>query len=175
MSNMNKFGIQSPWVTYWNKIKALFELDDQVDVTDIFPGTEDEFNYEFTIMVLNNHEKWIALTQILPAHMEFGNIKMKINISENVADDHYTVEAFKKAFEGNRRVRDIKEVVDQAGYSHNFVRFEPEVIQFYNDNLKDYNGNWSGLMQDIASEIFEDAGLIVNFCTADLRENKAEE
>ena len=173
MSNMNKFGIQSPWVTYWNKVKALFELDDQVDVSDILPGAES--GYEFTIMVLNNHEKWVALTQIMPAHMQFGNVTLKINISENMADNHYTVEAFKKAFEGNRRVRDIKEVVDMAGCAHNFVRFEPEVIQFYNDDLRDYNGNWTGLLQDIAREVFEDAAMDINFCTADLRENKAEE
>ena len=31
------------------------------------------------------------------------------------------------------------------GTAHGFVRFQPEVIQFFGDDLYDYDGNWSGL------------------------------
>lgn len=50
--------------------------------------------------------------------------------------------------------------------SFTYVVFEKEVVQYWNDNLADYNGLTSTLYQDLAKEIFEDANLDgVYFCT----------
>lgn len=67
-------------------------------------------------------------------------------------------------------MKDIRTVEDSAGITHGFVRFQPEVIQFFQNDISDYNGNWSGLAQDIAKEVFVNQN--VHFCTADLRENE---
>ena len=40
-------------------------------------------------------------------------------------------------------------------FSHN-VCFKPQVVQFFDDDISDFNGNWSGLAQDIAREVFGD-------------------
>ena len=61
-------------------------------------------------------------------------------------------------------------VEDFTGTRHGFVRFRPEVVQFFHDDISDYNGNWSGLAQDIAGEIFDQELLGIHFCTADKRE-----
>ena len=45
-----------------------------------------------------------------------------------------------------------------------FVCFKPQVVQFF--DISDFNGNWSGLAQDIAREIFGDEMRGVHFCTA---------
>ena len=50
-------------------------------------------------------------------------------------------------------------------FSHN-VRFKPRVVQFFDDDISDFNGNWSGLAQDIAREVFGDGLRSVHFCTA---------
>lgn len=166
---MAKFAIQSPWVTYYNMVTKLFELDDKVIIGDIGKWS-DKADYEFDITVVD-HEKYIAMTQLMPSVIQFGNVTLKINVRDGASDRDYVVEAFKELFKGNRSVRDIKEVADMTGTTHSFVRFEPEVIQFPNDDMTDYNGNWSGLMQDIAREIFDVNSLEISFCTADIREN----
>ena len=57
---------------------------------------------------------------------------------------------------------------DMAGSQHVFVVFHPEVKQFFDDNMFDYNGFWSGLNQDIAKEVFEEAANAgVHFCTGE--------
>jgi hypothetical protein len=72
-------------------------------------------------------------------------------------------------------VKDIKDVVDFTGTRHGFVRFQPEVIQFFHDDISDYNGNWSGLAQDIAREVFEGEYRGVHFCTAEVSSAPAAE
>ena len=44
----------------------------------------------------------------------------------------------------------------------NYCIFKKEVIQFWNDNLSDYRGNYNGLASDIAKEILK--ANIVQFC-----------
>ena len=45
-----------------------------------------------------------------------------------------------------------------------------ELIQFPDDDTSDFNGNWNGLAEDIAREVFEEGYRGISFCTADKRE-----
>ena len=63
-------------------------------------------------------------------------------------------------------MKDVRLAGDRTGTKHGFVRFQPEVIQFFDDDIYDYNGNWSGLAQDIAREVFCDEVRGIHFCTA---------
>ena len=56
-------------------------------------------------------------------------------------------------------------MTDFAGTHLGFVLFKPEVIQFLDDDTSDYYGNWNGLAEDIAREIFVEGYRGVNFCT----------
>lgn len=169
---MRKLKLEPPWNAYQKKVNALFEEDPDIIVGEIFtPQDTTDATYAMNIEV-KKHEKYLALTKFLPTSVSFGNVKMDIIIYDKEdVNGEALLEEYKKLFEGNRRVKDIKSINDFAGTPHVFIRFQPEVVQFYHDDISDYNGNWSGLAQDIARELFNDAPWNVHFCTADLREN----
>lgn len=172
---MMKFRLEAPWYTYQKKLTKLFELDEQIDVSDVYQPEDGEADYAVDITVID-HKKFIALDRALPSEVCFGNVTMLLNLvdAENMDDDP-AVELFKTIFDGNPIVKDIKELTDLAGVTHAYVRFQPEVVQFFDDDLSDYNGNWSGLAQDIAKEVFTGTSWQINFCTADLRGNASSE
>lgn len=161
--------LATPWNTYNNKVKALFEYDPDIEVGEL---VSDDDGYHFDIGV-KKHNKYLALSRLLPLKKKFGNVEVSIIIYDEENNDvKYDINLYKVLFEGNRIVKDIKTVADPAGYEHNYVRFQPDVVQFYNDDLSDYSGNYTGLAMDIAKEVFEDAPHIANFCTVDIRENQ---
>jgi hypothetical protein len=55
------------------------------------------------------------------------------------------------------------------------VIFQPEVVQFFDDDISDINGNWTGLAEDIARALFTEDRSGMNFCTADIHENDESE
>ena len=169
---MMKFAMEAPWYTWQKKIKALFERDPDITVGDIYDSESDKLDFVFDIEV-RSHEKFLALDRVLPKVKTFGNVTLGICLydEENANAVDAGIELYQTLFKGNPIVKDIKDVIDQAGVHHGFVRFQPEVIQFFDDDLSDYEGNWSGLAQDIAREVFENDYRGINFCTA----SKAEE
>ena len=109
-----------------------------------------------------------TLDRLLPKLREFGNITLGIMVfdEENSDAEDDRIALYKTLFEGNAIVKDIKDVSDFTGTRHGYIRFKAEVIQFPDDNIDDFNGNWSGLAQDIAREVFEDGLRRIHFCTA---------
>ena len=170
---LNVLKLEAPWMTYRKKVNALFEKDKLIDVGEIYQA-EDGNGYAFDVTV-HDHDKYLALDRVLRRSVTLGYVKLAINLidadrpTETDAIDLYTV-----IFDGNSIVKDIKDVEDQAGAHHGFVRFVPEVVQFYADDISDYSGNFNGLAEDIAREVFADDAHGVNFCTASLQEKKIE-
>lgn len=164
--------LSPPWNTYQKKVKALFERDPAIAVGDVYEVDDDVVTYAFDVLV-SDPEKFKALYLTLPKVVEFGNVKLAI-ILHNVddPDGKERAELYKAIFKDNPIVKDIREVKDPAGAQYCFIRFEPEVIQFFNDDTSDFNRNWSGLAQDIAREVFDSDFCGVLFCTADKRENE---
>ena len=173
---MEKPNLKAPWYTYQNKLKALFERDPDITVGDIYEPGDGESDYAIDIEV-RNHNKYEALDRTLKAELNFGNVTLNIVLydMENSEPEHPAIELFTTIFRGNPIVRDIKEAKDFTDTKHCFIEFQPEVIQFYNDEIADYNGNWSGLAQDIAREVFEDGLRRIHFCTAAVNENSSNE
>ena len=165
-----KFDSEAPWYTYRKKLNALFQEDPDIIVSDIYETEDGEVPFGIDIEVLD-HEKFVALDRILPKVKTFGNVSVGITLfdEENTCDADIGLELFETIFKGNPIVKDFKDAVDLSGTRHGFVRFRPEVIHFFHDDISDYNGNWSGLAQDIAREVFEDARGI-HFCTASVDE-----
>lgn len=165
---MNNLKMQSPWQSFQGKVKALFENDHLIEVGDLI----DNGNGSYILPIeVKKHTKYEALARLLPRNMIFGNIKVEIQLydTENgLSSSEEIAKLFEAAFEGNAIFRDVKVAQDMTGTLHNFVRFEPVVLQFFNDDLSDYNGNWSGLAMDIArDELFNEyAEMGVHFCTA---------
>ena len=162
--------LEAPWYTYQKKVKALFENDPDINVGDIYEPENCENDYAFDIEV-KNHDKFMALSAVMHGVKEFGNIRLGVVLyDEENSDVHPGYNLFSTIFKGNRIVKDLQVVPDQTGTEHVYVRFQPEVVQFFDDDLSDFSGNWNGLAEDIARDVF-DEDWSTNFCTADLKEN----
>ena len=171
---MLKFTLEAPWYTFRKKVNALFEQDPDITVGEIIESEDGKVNFLFDIEV-RNHEKFLALDRVFPKVKAFGNVTLGIVLYDeenaNGADDR--VELYRTIFDGNPIVKDVREAMDHTGTRHGFVRFQPEVVQFFDDDISDFNGNWSGLAQDIAREVFEDEMAGIHFCTAAKNEDTA--
>ena len=152
----NKVKLSSPWMTYFNKYKALFGDDPEINVA---------FDEETKIIKLyvNGDDKAEALSKILPSEKVFGNVVVKISVVPANALNVSKVDVFQKAFAGNPALSYIKSVKNGL-YDASYVVFSNKVVQFFNDELSDVNGFCSTLYQNIAKDIFEDTQGIF-FCT----------
>ena len=169
-----KYAIEAPWYTFQKKVKALFDQDPDIVVGEIYKPEDGEFDYAFDLEI-RNHRKFLALDRVLPKDRTIGNVTLGICLfdEENSAVKDCEADLYKTIFEGNPIVKDVKDVQDFTGTRHCFVRFRPNVVQFPADNLNDYSGNWTGLAQDIAGEVFDSETIGIHFCTADAREGEA--
>ena len=167
----NNLKLAAPWYTYQKKVKALFDRDPEIKVGDIILPEDGRADYLFDIEI-RNHEKFLALDRVFPKCVQFGNITLAINLydEENSAEADDVLALYEKIFKGNPIVKDVRVAVDQTGTKHGFVRFQPEVIQFFDDDIYDYEGNWTGLAQDIAREVFADETRGIHFCTVSVKE-----
>ena len=162
--------LEAPWYSFANKLKVLFERDSDISVGDVVKLDGGEAQYCLNIDV-RNHEKFLALDRALPSIKQFGNVKLAIVLyDEQNANAGSDAALYETIFKGNPILNDIKDVVDFTGARHVYVEFVPEVLQFFDDNLQDYNGNWSGIAEDIARDVFDNEVRGVHFCTADVKQ-----
>lgn len=147
--------VSPPWIEYYRKVEALFKNDAAVRVH------YDDHQKTLRLFVIGE-EKERALKKLLPTEKNFGGVVLKIEVYQTYTFMEDTVELFQKAFEGNDIFRYAKET--EEPFSAVYIVFKKEVVQFYNDNLGDVNGNKTTLYEDIARDIFGSvAG--VYFCT----------
>lgn len=151
---MAKLGLSAPWMIFYHKVEALFAKDNEVKVI------YDEANRTINLYV-DNAEKAYVLANHIPAVKKFGRVDLKINvIPANEVDAQGT---FARLFENNGAVSFVRNI-DSFGWKCQYVVFKKEVVQFFTDDLGDYNGFHSTLYEDIAREVFEDTEGVF-FCT----------
>lgn len=156
---MAKLKMLSPWMVFYREIDAIFKYDAEVQVV----YDEDE---QVIKLFVDNSSKADALAQILPAEKEFGNVTVQIAVvPSNSLLKTSTENLMNRAFVGNGAVRGVISTKDIPGFpSITYVIFKKKVVQYFTDNLGDYNGITSTLYQDIAKDVFVNtAG--VYFCT----------
>ena len=158
----------APWDIYAARLKALFAGDNDFLVSSCRPVDKDALSggdYVIDIEV-SDHEKYVALDRVLRREIVFGNVVLVIllyDVTNDEANPYTSV--FKTLFKDNPHALDLVEHVDSAGQVWSYLRFVPEVIQYYADNLADFSGLQTDLAQDIASNVFLDH-VGINFCTA---------
>ena len=140
--------ISPPWITYVKKVDALFEGD-----PDVIVSYDDDAR--MLTLLVEGQDKASAIERLLPHEVEFGNEKLS---TEVVPSNSTTMEAtVRKAFAGNTAVSSIETA--GAGVplmeGRTYVLFKPEVVQFFDDDMLDYDGIHSTLYQDIAREVLE--------------------
>ena len=159
--------LQAPWYTYRNKLAAMFARDPEIIVGEIVESRDERAEYLINVEV-RSHRKYLALEKVLPRIVECGGLRVGIVLydEENGHAGEDMSVLYETLFEGNPIVDEICAAEDWTCTRHVFVCFKPEVIQFFADDISDKNGNWSGLAQDIAREVFTADFGGVHFCTA---------
>ena len=163
--------LSPPWVTFVNYVKALFENDPEIGIT--------YDNNEVSLKLhVEDEMKAQLLDMLLPHEKKFGNVSLSVYvIPTNSTGKHYDVsnmtfgQIFDKVFDKNPVYSFSYDLVGVLSNVITYVVFFPKICQFFNDNLNDIYGNVTTLYQEVASEVFADAGLnSVMYCTDD--ENK---
>lgn len=157
--------LSPPWITYINKLQALFDGDPLI----AFNVGQDEKG-PFVTLATSNGDKATALAKLLPEEKVFGNVSLRISIDGPFSNRAFvnSKELFETAFSKNPAFAYAVAPADEGYwfFSMTYIVFKNCVVQFFNDNLNDAHGLISTLYQDIAAEIFEDAGLVgVYYCT----------
>ena len=150
--------LASPWVQYYREIEALF--GDDPDIKVLF----DEDDLVVRLLV-NDHDKADALTQLLPASKEFGNVTLYISvIPNNEVAAPSKISLLKRAFHGNPAFRYAASAEGLYTNPIHYVVFANKVVQYFNDDLGDVNGLCSTLYQEIAKDILGESDG-VHYCT----------
>ena len=157
MQNLKKI---SPWVEYYRKLVALFKKDPDIKII------YDE-GINVIKMYINGQDKYEALNQLLPSEKKFGNVTLEIELIPCNDLKLSQTDLFRRAFSGNPVVTDVitigQEIIGSTN-DFNYIVFEKEVVQYYDDSLNDPHGNRSTLYQEIAKEVFGEQDGIY-FCT----------
>lgn len=162
-NNMNeKLNLSAPWVTLYRQIDAMFGGDP--DVTVVYTAGDGE---DPTIkLFIDGQDKADAISQLLPESYDFGGVVVSVMVIP--ADRAVSRESlFRTAFEGNPAFSYALTVDGVFANPITYVVFKNKVVQFWNDNLGDINGNETTLYEDIAPELFGMSEIAegVCFCT----------
>jgi hypothetical protein len=178
MTNV-RLKISPPWVTFINKVQAIFDCDPGIACNVVWTGEPS------IVLSVSNPEKAVAIRKLLPETLDFGNVVLTIGVEcgkplPNIAFPT-NKKLFETAFKGNPAFKYCVTPSEDGYWFVNFtyVVFAAKVVQFFNDNLNDAHGAISTLYQDIASEIFREftpiGGGGVAYCTeiaTDLNDGK---
>ena len=152
--------LSPPWITYFHKVQALFEKDNSITVDF------DESNCCLNIIVKEDIEKGEAIQKLFPSEKVFGNNIMKINVVTIQEPKQIpTAQIFANAFKNNPVVEDVINKSDILRNDQTYIMFQNKVVQFFNDDIYDYNGVCTTLYQNIAKDVFKDFA-DVHYCTS---------
>lgn len=143
---MENMKLSPPWITFVHEIEALFAADPDVKV-------KFDENKNIVKLYVADTDKAEALEKLIPSKKEFGNIVIVVEVIPPNLGEMSEEQLFKKAFAGNPAVSYTASYDNPLGHL-TYIVFKKEVVQFFNDQLDDINGNKSMLLQDIASDVF---------------------
>ena len=153
-----KVKLSPPWIELEHKLTALFGKDPEIKIVT----SGDDADVHSIKLLVSNTDKAAALEKILPTQKTYGSITVHIIVVPANSLEESESSMYRTAFKGNPVVKDV--IDSDRLFSMTYVMFAPKVIQYYNDNLGDPNGNKTTLLQTIADEIFEEHDGVY-FCT----------
>lgn len=156
--------LSPPWETWFSEIQMLFRQDPDIECTRL--GCSDP-----TLKLrVNNQTKARALEKMIPAEKDFGGVIARVMIVPANVDEMTPIELLRTAFKGNKAVSRIESVNSPFG-TVIYTVFRPDVVQFFNDNMADINGNKTTLYEEIARDVFDGGLVIGNYCTEAVNPN----
>lgn len=157
--------LSAPWYTYAKKVKAFFAYDDEVSVGDL--EKLGNGHYSLTITVANPTKAY-ALEKLVKPDTVFGETHVFTDVALEGVDG--TEKILKAAFKGHLAVADVAKKLVPGGKVV-YLRFLPEIIQFFDDDISDYSGNYTELINKVAEDIIDFDNYCVRPCIVDLKEN----
>ena len=167
MNNQENLKLSAPWEIYCRKLQALFSKDPEIVVSDI----AQRGGARVMIIQTCNVDKYNALKQVFPSVKYFGDAALQIDI-RMPNEDEFKLDPqnlMEDLFDGNEAVDKVCVSLDPFGNEQTYVMFRPEVMQFFNDNIRDYNGICTTVAENLARDVLEKDAEQVNFCTTRLR------
>lgn len=149
----------APWHIFYERIGAMFGEDEDIEIQVDDP-------HKTVKLYVKGTDKAEALNELLPSEKVFGNITVKLLVIPANDENPSKKELFEMGFAGNPAFAFAAEGArgESTSIPFTYIAFNDCVVQYYADNLEDYYGNESTLLQEIAKDIFvEHPG--VKFCT----------
>ena len=167
----------SPWINYYEEVKAMFGEDCRVNV--VF--NEDEMTLK---LYVEGDMKAEAISILMPHEREYGNVTLKIEVipsndrKANLRSHsglkrtfdpsgnqyEYYESLFRTAFSGSATITYTRVITGFMDFNAAYIVFRKAVVQYHNDDISDVNGKKSTLYECIARDIFE-VPTGVYFCT----------
>ena len=144
---MKEYKLSPPWVIYYNKIKALFENDKDVNI--MF----DEVEPAITLHVYGT-EKAKAIERLIPAETNFGGNTLKVTVIPEEIDLNSPAEIFRAAFKGNSVLHGVEAKETPFG-DFTYAIFDSEAVYLNDDDLGSPYGYTAKLIEDIVREIMD--------------------
>lgn len=163
---MPRIKLSAPWDVFYREVNELFKQDDGIQVV------YDEETKEIKLYVKSSSQA-SALNELLPTEMTYGNVTQKITVTPAngfLFKSGKSANRFRDAFEGNPIISRIETVGDVFTNPITYVAFVNCVVQYFNDDLGDINGQCSTLYQEIAKNVFGNVDGIY-FCTDKPKDN----
>jgi hypothetical protein len=157
---MAEVQMQAPWVVYAKKVKALFEYDSDIIVSEpIELADEGAYNLEVRV---SGDDKAESIAKVLPEDVEFGNIALHIMVIPDNDGKLTMLDHIRRAFAGNPALVDVMEVpVVPGGPSMAFALFAPEVVQIECDNAASPYGIVTTTYEDVARDVLNVDGVMI--------------
>lgn len=151
--------LSPPWVTYYKELQMLLGRDKEIYL--VFDQEEMKIK-----VYVDNIAKAEALEQVLAESKTFGNVTVNVEVipSNNI---RYTAggNVYDDAFDGNPAYSYFRETALPVMGGLCYVVWAREIVQFFNDNLADVNGNATMLYEQIATDVLKAAPGVYH-CTA---------
>jgi len=150
----------APWVTYYKELNELFRNDD--DVLVVYDEDDNTIN-----VYVEGEAKASAIQYLLPTEKEFGNVTLVIRVTPSnkgkyMVNVNNLLSVATDAFRDNDAVVAVTDISDV--FPLVYVIFKKRIVQYFDDNLGDVNGNCSTLYETMAKNVFNDVG--IKFCTS---------
>lgn len=138
----------APWIGHCRKMQAFFAGDE-----DVYVGTFDPTDNSVKVYVRGS-DKAEAIGGFLKSEVEFGGVKLRVNVVPDNDAAPTTEEMLIRAFGGNPLFAGTA-VEEEHGGIVTYAVFEPEAVQYWNDNIGSCYGVETYTAEDVARDIFD--------------------
>lgn len=149
--------LSPPWQTQYQKLLHTLGVDPLVHVGPLLSSGS---TYYTRVKVIGN-QKARALATLIRPTVQFGNITFKVIVLNQKGS---TVTPFSGPFSALKTVRILRLALRSnplfrfaivGPVSNVYPVFAKQVVQFYNDNLADYRGNFNGVTAFVFAEVLK--------------------